>query len=95
MPDGTELYHALVDEGFVLPDDCADVHLTMPIGGLFQLHYTVNVSGDNLIKLGRALARIGEKHVGEPAVVAGWESSGDGVEQATHVDKPTDGLNNT
>jgi hypothetical protein len=73
LPNGTELYHALIKEGFELPENCGDVQLTMPVDGLFQLHYIVNVSGDNLVKLGRALARIGEKYLAEKAVVSGWE----------------------
>jgi hypothetical protein len=73
MPSGTALFQALQAEDFPLPDDCADVKLTMPIDGLFQLHYVVNVSGDSLTKLGRALTRIGEDHAGSPAVVNSFE----------------------
>jgi hypothetical protein len=59
-PSGTNLYHALLAEGFELPKECGDVSLLMPVDGVLQLHYTVNVLGDDLAKLGRALTRIGE-----------------------------------
>jgi hypothetical protein len=70
-PNGTDLYNALVAEGFELPEECSDVQLEMPIDGIFRLHYSVNVTGDNLAKLGRALTRIGEQHAGNPAVPTG------------------------
>ena len=53
------LYDALKAEGFELPDECGDVQLTMPVDGIFQLHYTVNVMPEDLAKIGRALARMG------------------------------------
>ena len=56
---GTPLYEALKAEGMTLPDDCGDVELLMPVDGIFVLTYRVNVMGDNLIKLGRALASVG------------------------------------
>jgi hypothetical protein len=59
LPSGTMLYHALLAEGFELPKECGDMQLLMPVDGVFQLHYTVNVLGSDLAKLGRALARIG------------------------------------
>lgn len=59
LPSGTALYHALLAEGFELPKECGDMQLTLPVDGIFQLHYTVSVTGEDLVKLGRALARIG------------------------------------
>lgn len=53
------LYDALKAEGFILPNECAEVRLLMPIEGLFQLNYTVNLTDEDLVKVGRALARIG------------------------------------
>lgn len=55
-----ELYEALLAEGFKLPDECADVHLVMPIDGLYQLEYKVNLFGERLAQVGRALAKMGE-----------------------------------
>lgn len=56
----TSLYDALKAEDFLLPDECGDVHLVMPVDGVYQLHYTVNLTDTDLVKVGRALARIGE-----------------------------------
>ncbi|HXK40231.1 MAG TPA: hypothetical protein VJ837_05350 [Candidatus Paceibacterota bacterium] len=69
LPSGIELYRALLAEGFELPKECGDINLLMPVDGIFQLqlNYIVNVSGDDLAKLGRALARIGEAHRGQIA----------------------------
>jgi hypothetical protein len=68
LPRGTDLYHALLDEGFQLPDDCGDIWLQMPVDGILRLHFTILISGDNLVKLGRALAKLGEQR-GETAVL--------------------------
>jgi hypothetical protein len=54
------LYLALKDEGFTLPEECVDVKLVMPVDGVFQLEYTVNVYGERLEQLGRALQRLGK-----------------------------------
>ena len=56
---GTDLYQALKAEGFDLPDECRDLRLTMPVEGVFVLHYEVNVYGERLAKVGRALACLG------------------------------------
>jgi hypothetical protein len=72
LPSGTELYNALRAEGFDLPDECGDVQLLMPIDGIFQLHYAINVTGENLAKLGRALTKIGESHQDDRVVAVGW-----------------------
>jgi len=62
VPTSTDLCRALEAEGFPLPDECADVSLRMPADGVFQLVYTVNVSGTRLQQLGRALERVGKTH---------------------------------
>lgn len=53
------LYQALLAEGYKLPDNCRDVTLSLPAGDCIQLHYTIIVSGDDLVKVGRALVRLG------------------------------------
>jgi len=55
-----DLYHALLNEGFKLPDECAGVHLVMPVDGVYQLEYKVNLHGERLAQVGRALAKMGE-----------------------------------
>jgi hypothetical protein len=57
---GTDFYRALKSEGFDLPDECGDVHMTVPVDGPIQLHYTVNVREEDLVKIGRALEKMGE-----------------------------------
>lgn len=56
-----DLATALREEGFELPKECARVRLLMPVDGLFQLEYRVNMTGEDLIKLGVALARLGKE----------------------------------
>lgn len=58
--NGDHLYDALKAEGFLLPDECADVKLIMPVDGVYQLEYRVNLFGERLAQVGRALARMGE-----------------------------------
>ncbi len=55
------LYEALKAEGFLLPDECADVQMLMPIDGMYQLAYKVNLRDEDLVKLGRALVRLAER----------------------------------
>ena len=55
------LYQALKDEGFNLPDECVDVEMKMPVDGVYQLHYVVNLTDERLAKFGRALVRMAEK----------------------------------
>jgi hypothetical protein len=52
------LYDALKKEGYNLPDECGDAELHMPVDGVFQLRFVVNVTRENLAKLGRALIRV-------------------------------------
>jgi hypothetical protein len=59
FPTGTDLYRALKAEGFDLPDECRDVVLVMPVDGVFVMRYEVNLKGEDLVKVGKALARIG------------------------------------
>lgn len=54
------LYLALQAEGFELPKECSDVHMTMPVDGLYQLHYTVNLTEEDVARIGRALVRLVE-----------------------------------
>lgn len=65
---GTNLYRALLDEGFSLPENCGDVMLEMPVNGRIQLHCAIHVSGEDLAKLGRALARLGDEAKRQPVV---------------------------
>ncbi len=60
-PSELDLYNALKDEGFELPRDCGGIKLEMPVDGLFQLCYKINLYGEELAKVGRALARLGEE----------------------------------
>lgn len=60
-PAPPRLYEALKAEGFVLPDECGDIHLVMPVDGVFRLEYSVMLTGKSLEQLGRALARLGEE----------------------------------
>ena len=59
----TLLYRALKQCGFTLPDECGDVQMLMPVDGVFQLHYTVNLTHDDMVKIGNALIAIGLKQV--------------------------------
>jgi len=54
----SDLYTALKAENYDLPDECGDVELVMPVDGVFQLRFIVNVTKENLAKLGRALVRV-------------------------------------
>jgi len=59
-PVKLDLYEALLAEGFKLPEECADVQLVMPVDGIYQLEYKVNLYGERLAQVGRALARMGD-----------------------------------
>lgn len=52
------LYEALKAEGFVLPDECGDVALELPVDGLAQLVVRINMTDTNIGQIGRALQRI-------------------------------------
>lgn len=54
---GLELGAALQREG-LLPPECASVELHMPVDGLVQLQYVVNVRPEDAPKLARAIASL-------------------------------------
>lgn len=54
-------YDALKQEGYQLPDGCADVRLLMPVDGVMQLEYVVSLMPEALQQVGRALVRLGEE----------------------------------
>lgn len=58
---GNDLYQALKDEGFILPDECGDVEMRLPVDGVIQLAYIVNLTDERLAQFGRALVRMAEK----------------------------------
>ena len=57
-----DLFKALKEEGFELPRECRDVLLVMPVDGVFVLRYEVMLTGEDLAKVGRALARMGNRN---------------------------------
>lgn len=59
IPQGTDLYRALLAEGFELPKNCGDIILEFPVDGVTILVYRVMMQGEDLQKLGRALVRVG------------------------------------
>lgn len=56
------LYQALKAEGFVLPDECGDVTLDLPVDGIVQLVVRINITERNVEQIGRALVRLGKGH---------------------------------
>ena len=58
---GYDLYQACKDEGFDLPAECADVEMRMPVDGVIQLAYIVNLDEESLAAFGRALIRMAQK----------------------------------
>lgn len=58
---GSDLYHALKDEGFELPPNCGDVEMVIPVDGVIKLKYIENLEGDRLAQFGRALQRLGQE----------------------------------
>jgi hypothetical protein len=56
---GSSLGTALAREG-LLPPECAEVTLEMPVDGLFQIRYVVNVREEDIPKLARAIASLAE-----------------------------------
>lgn len=51
---------ALRDEGFALPQNVREVRLIAAAGNAYLLEYDVFVTDEDLIKVGRALQRLGE-----------------------------------
>ena len=72
---GTNLYAALKQVGFPIPEECGDIALVLPVDGIMMLRYSTFVTGENLVKLAEALKLIGEK---DPTVLAA-SSFGDGL----------------
>jgi hypothetical protein len=64
-PNMRHLHQALLDEGFELPDETAEVRVVMPAGGVFQLEIIQNLNHENLAKVARALTRIALEKTGE------------------------------
>lgn len=60
MTSGTNLYRALLAEGFELPKNCGDVEMELPVAGAIILRYRVFLDGEDLQKVGRALERMGK-----------------------------------
>jgi hypothetical protein len=56
---GGPLVDALIKEGLV-PEECGDIEILMPINGAIVLSYRVFVRDVDLIKLSRAFAAAGE-----------------------------------
>ena len=61
LPHTQMLLDALKKEGFELPRNCGAIRLMMPVDDTFILNYDIVVDGEDLEKLGRALAAIGKK----------------------------------
>ena len=57
---GLELGAALNKEG-LLPPECREVSLHMPIDGVIVLRYEVSVREEDVLKLARAIASLAEK----------------------------------
>ena len=55
------LFDTLKANGFELPKECVDVRLIMPVDGVYQLHYEVNLTNEDLAKIGRTLVTLGEQ----------------------------------
>lgn len=53
------LYDALKAEGFELPPECGDITLDMPVDGVAILHMRRQLTHEDLVKVGRALASVG------------------------------------
>lgn len=71
------LYEALLEEGFKVPEECAGVELLLPADGLVQLRWTVNVRNEELAALGRILVRFGEPNATSAPVEGGAPVEGD------------------
>lgn len=56
---GNELGKYLIEEG-VLPPQCRNVELLLPVDGALALRYEVFVTAEDLPKLARCLVRLGE-----------------------------------
>lgn len=61
---GFALGQALSKEG-LLPKECHDVSLEMPVDGVIRLHFSVNVMTEDLPKLARALLSLDRERTHE------------------------------
>lgn len=64
MTQSVSTFHlgkALFDEGLV-PAECFNVDIKVPADGLMTLHYDVNVRGEDIPKIIRALERFQKEH---------------------------------
>lgn len=52
------LYEALKAEGYELPKECCDVRLLAPVDGLYRLELIVNLTNEDVARVGRALVRV-------------------------------------
>lgn len=64
FPGSKELVDALLAEGFDIPKECSHIDMGIPIDGVMQIHYTVNLMPEQMARLGRALVRVGLDYVG-------------------------------
>lgn len=55
-PMAHDLNHFLLEEDLI-PEECAHVEVHYPVDGMIQIHYTVNVTEDRLVRFHRALQR--------------------------------------
>jgi hypothetical protein len=52
---------ALKAEGFPLPDNCREARVVMGAGSALMIQYDVFLADDDLVRLGKALQKVGEK----------------------------------
>lgn len=57
------LLTAMQEEG-LLPPECADVQILVPVDGIMQIVYTVNVGDERMMALQRALQKTLESNRG-------------------------------
>lgn len=84
----TQLYLALKQVGFVIPNECGDIVLIMPVDGPVTIRYTVFVMDEELKKLGEALRLIA---AGEVQAAYSNRELRAGLDAALKTDKPLDG----
>lgn len=58
VPIYPTLAEAMEAEGLPLPNECADVQLLTPVDGGFQLRYVINLTPEQMVKIGKALIRM-------------------------------------
>lgn len=55
-----DLPRLLEDEGFALPKECREARLVMGVDSALMIQYDVFLTSQDLVRLGRALQRLGE-----------------------------------